>query len=205
MKKKQEEAHFYWKNRTNNSNRNMPYRYLKPIDRSIELYEFVNKHIHLDSKILEIGSNVGRNLNHFYQNGHKNVSGIEINEHAIEQGRESYSEMYMDKKTLFINDSAYSALKDFKKKYDLVFTMAVLLHMTTEEQNYVFNWIKNHTNVACFFEPRNPNVKPYEEPGLFWNVIPKYTILEKAGFKVIREEPCKKIPRCYIKTLLIKN
>ena len=50
---------------------------------------FVNK----NDSILEIGCNVGRNLNALYCNGFRNLSGIEINERAIRILKASYPEM----------------------------------------------------------------------------------------------------------------
>ena len=42
------------------------------------------------TSILEVGCNVGRNLNHLHKMGFTNVAGVEINEHAVKRLREEY-------------------------------------------------------------------------------------------------------------------
>ena len=47
------------------------------------LLKIADRFISKNDSILEIGCNVGRNLNALYLNGFRDLSGIEINERAI--------------------------------------------------------------------------------------------------------------------------
>jgi len=59
-------------------------------------------HIPQNGKILEIGCNVGRNLNHLYENGFKQLTGIEISENAINALKRMYP-LYIRTQKLFIH------------------------------------------------------------------------------------------------------
>jgi SAM-dependent methyltransferase len=64
-----------------NDKNNNPEGYLDneiTLRRSKYLYEVISKHFTTDVKILELGSNVGRNLNYLYERGYKNLTGVEI-------------------------------------------------------------------------------------------------------------------------------
>ena len=46
--------------------------------------------------IMELGSNIGRNLAYLYQAGFHNLFGIEINDKAVDRGKELYPFQLMD-------------------------------------------------------------------------------------------------------------
>ena len=58
--------------------------YIKPVFRSKFLYEFMPK-MEPSASILELGCNVGRNLNYLFTKGFRSLSDIEINKRAIEK------------------------------------------------------------------------------------------------------------------------
>ena len=58
--------------------------------RSQSIINLLSPLITKEDSILEIGCNVGRNLNHLWQAGYKNVSGMEISEHAVKRLRIEY-------------------------------------------------------------------------------------------------------------------
>ncbi len=124
------EIHEYWKNP--NDKNNDPYGYLDneiTLLRSKYLYEIISKHFTTDAKILELGSNVGRNLNYLYERGYKNLTGIEINENAVGIMKEKYPECI---KNIFVvlNTIERTLRSSFSKnQFDLIFTMAVLEHI----------------------------------------------------------------------------
>ena len=126
----------YWKNP---DAENSPLGYLDneiTILRSKFLYEIVSKHFDIRANILEIGSNVGRNLNYLYQKGYTNLKGIEINSQAVELMSKKYSECYKNIKifSVPIEESIQYATTN---QFDLTFTMAVLEHLP-EESKWVF-------------------------------------------------------------------
>jgi SAM-dependent methyltransferase len=58
--------------------------------RSQSIINILSPLITTEHSILEIGCNIGRNLNHLWQAGYKSVRGIEISEHAVKRLRIEY-------------------------------------------------------------------------------------------------------------------
>jgi len=120
------EIHGYWK--SPDDNKNNPLGYLDGEERTEFLVSKIKNFANNKNSILEIGCNVGRNLNGLYKSGFKNLSGIEINQTAIDIMQEKYSEMFEN-----INISVGSAEDELKKiesdKMEIVYTMAVLEHI----------------------------------------------------------------------------
>jgi SAM-dependent methyltransferase len=89
-----------------------------------------------DASILEIGCNVGRNLEHLRRAGYTDLHAIEMNAHAVALMRTSFPEL---KPTLHQAqvERVIEALPT--NGYELVFTMAVLLHIHPSS-----DWILPH-------------------------------------------------------------
>ena len=138
------EAQEFWKNPVVSEGKefekNSPEDYLSFTDnRSPVLHEIIKKFLeNKDSKILELGPNAGRNLNYLYQNGYQNVHGIEINPSAVSLLAESFPEISGNIKLASLEDALPDILD---KSYDLVFSMAVLEHVSTESDS-IFEDIK---------------------------------------------------------------
>lgn len=79
-------------------------------------------------KILEIGCNAGRNLNHLFQAGFSDLSGIEINERAVQLLKQSFPEM-ADHTAIYNAPVEESICQFGDGEFDIVFTMAVLEHI----------------------------------------------------------------------------
>lgn len=125
------EIHSYWKGRK--SGKNSPGTYISGKERSLFLVELVKKHAQPDSSILEIGCNLGRNLNYLYTAGFKHLTGIEISENAVKALRKNFPEL-ADSATI-INSSVEEVIKSFEdNQFDLVFTMAVLEHIHPDSE-----------------------------------------------------------------------
>jgi SAM-dependent methyltransferase len=77
--------------------------------------------------ILEIGCNVGRNLNHLWQGGYKNVCGMEISEHAVRRLRVEYP--CLVDVPIHIGPAEFSILKYGRCSVDVIFTMATLEYL----------------------------------------------------------------------------
>ena len=80
----------------------------------------------LDSSILELGCNVGRNLEYLRRAGYKNLAGIEISRRALPMREEHFPELDIDYYEGRIEDRIFwlSAAS-----IDIVFSMAVLQHI----------------------------------------------------------------------------
>lgn len=98
-------------------------------DRTVpELFRDVLPHLHKDSRILEIGCNAGRSLNYLYENGFRNLTGIEIGAEAVELMKKVFPDAYKSSR-LIIGD-APDELKRFKdNEFDLVFCHSVLVNI----------------------------------------------------------------------------
>jgi SAM-dependent methyltransferase len=122
--------HEFWRN-PNASNR--PERYLEPIERSRLLLAVVEPDLRPDWTILEIGCNVGRNLEFFRAAGAQQLTGIEINGEALALLRESYPEL--GSMATLINAPIEDVIGSMAaRSFDLVYTMAVLEHIHPDSE-----------------------------------------------------------------------
>ncbi len=105
-----------------------PQTYAKD-DRSLEeLFKDVLPYLSKDSRILEIGCNVGRSLNYLYKKGFKDLTGIEIGSVAVEKSKVIFPEMAKNSK-LIIGDAAKEIKKFEDSEFDLVFCHSVLVNI----------------------------------------------------------------------------
>lgn len=132
-KKGLDEIHSYWKSPGDGKNRPDEYLEAQISPRSEFLVDLIKKLVDADATILEIGCNVGRNLNYLYEAGFSNLEAIEISEPAVQKLRETYPEMARDIK--IHNMPVEDIIKQLESsRYDIVFTMAVLEHIHSESE-----------------------------------------------------------------------
>lgn len=125
----------YWKNPWDGMN--LPEEYLEGKGRSQFLVELAQKYVDLDARILEIGCNLGRNLNYLFIAGFRNLEGIEISENAISALKRFYPEMA--RCTTIHNKPVEEIIGSFEENtFDIVFTMAVLQHIHPRSQ-FIFS------------------------------------------------------------------
>jgi len=118
-----EELHRYWRQPRDSGNR--PQDYISGEERSRFLVEVVSRYCPPDARILEIGCNVGRNLNYLFLAGFRNLEGIEISRSAVQLLKTTYPGMARCAR--IHNCPVEDVIKSFKKDaFDLVLTMAVL-------------------------------------------------------------------------------
>ena len=124
------DLHGFWRD-PNATNR--PEQYIEHTDRSAFLLEFAGPYLAADSRILEIGCNVGRNLAHLYDAGYRRLAGIEINGDALDALRRTYPEMAASAD--LINAPVEDAIRTLGDgSFDVVFTMAVLEHIHPDSE-----------------------------------------------------------------------
>ncbi len=122
-----DELHTYWQTPSDAGNAAIAY-IESGHERSAFLVELVKRHLPIDSKILEIGCNAGRNLDHLHREGYTNLAAIEISQAAIDLFRSTYPSAAQA--TEIHVDAVENAVRDFTDgQFDLVFTMAVLEHV----------------------------------------------------------------------------
>ena len=113
---------------------NVNKRYVEQLGISVEgiLSEFFSD-IHRDSEILEFGCSVGLNLEGLKNMGFKKLSGVEINEKVCKLAKEKNPDFNI------FNNSIENFQTD--KKYDLVFTSGVLIHINPKSINSILEKI----------------------------------------------------------------
>ncbi|MGP4077638.1 class I SAM-dependent methyltransferase [Halobacillus sp. K22] len=185
MKKKKSktlrEIHEYWS--TGTSGGNSPQSYVPHVQRSKVLADYVNKYMEKNGEVLEIGCNVGRNLNYLYEQGFHNLTGIEISEKAIDEMKKTYPSL-IDNSTI-INSPVENIIKTLPSNdYDLVFTMAVLEHIHPDSE-WIFSDIARITGGYL--------ITVEAEKAENWRLFPRNykTIFEKIGLKQIKENDCR--------------
>ncbi|MDH3678095.1 MAG: class I SAM-dependent methyltransferase [Nitrosopumilus sp.] len=181
------EIHDYWKNPNDDKNNPEVYARQEATERSAFLYKITQQcNISTKSKIIELGCNVGRNLNYLSQKGFTNIYGIEISENALEKMKEIYPKMSSSIEVF------HSAIEDkisqFEKdEFDLVFTMAVLEHVHTDSE-WIFEEIVRITKRYL--------ITVEDEKGTSWRHFPRNyrKIFEKLGLEEILEMKCDEVP-----------
>lgn len=127
----------YWSNPDDSPN--SPREYAKHKERSDFLLSILPEYVGKQDSILEVGCNVGRNLNALWYEGFENLSGLDINKNAIEESKIQYPSINVH----FINNSierwAFGS-----KKYDCIFSMAVMIHLP-RDSDFVFKRIQDRT------------------------------------------------------------
>ena len=120
--------------------------------RSETIINMLKPWITSEYSILEVGCNVGRNLNHLYMSGFEKLAGIEINENAVQRLRRAYPQL----KSVNVDiGPAEEVLEHYRSSsFDVVFTMAVLEHIPPSSRT-VFSQIARVTHrYVLAIEPR---------------------------------------------------
>jgi len=152
------------------------------------------------TSILEYGSSSGMNLNYLFKKAYHDVVGIDISNIAISEGRKRYPSIPLFAGNL--SDSNFKIHGSIKKKFNLIFTRAVLQHIEQDELHIILN--KFHTLLttkgSLFISECNKSNKPFGRIkghrvyNTFNHNWPQ--ILRHNHFKIINTHPfiqCKKV------------
>ena len=133
------ECHEYWMRITNDERHagNRPDEYAtKPQEIFDFLQQFWSPEISRYLSVLELGCNCGANLQALFQNGLRDLRGVDINPYALEQMKVLFPELA--KVTTVRCGSLEDVLPTMKSNsVDVVFTMGVLIHVHPQS-NSVF-------------------------------------------------------------------
>lgn len=154
--------------------------YVNPIERSQFLLDLLEPFVSRDDPILEIGSNVGRNLEHLRLAGFKHLAGIEISSKALEAMRSAYPEL-VSAVTIY-NAPVEDVIRGLPDgSFGAVFTMAVLEHIHPDS-----DWIFAEMVRIC----RGVIVTIEDEESQTWRHIPRdyRSIFESLGMLQVRED-----------------
>lgn len=109
------------------------HNYLNHPQRSAFLLALVQKHVpRRNVRILEVGCNVGRNLNALWQAGYHNLEGVELNARALAIMADTYP--HMTQGSIIHVGLAETILPTLQPHaYDLVVSMAFLSHLPASQ------------------------------------------------------------------------
>jgi SAM-dependent methyltransferase len=132
--KSRAELHDYWRNPPDAGN--FPSDYIDGGDRSPYLVDLVQRYVGeagRETRILEIGCNVGRNLEALRAAGFAHLTGIEINANALALLRERFPDL--GKTAELRNEPVEDAIRKIDDgEFDVVYTMAVLEHIHSDSE-----------------------------------------------------------------------
>lgn len=173
-----EECQIYWKNEAEKGhNKSENYNREHTQQRSRYLLGLLKKYsINEKSSVIELGCNCCRNLNHLFENGYKNITGIEINSIAINQTRKKF---FPELEANLINSSIEDVILKIKNQFDVVFSMAVLQHVSLDS-NWIFEHIARITKEYIIFIELDL-YRDYEK------------LISPFGFSLIERTNCTKI------------
>ncbi len=122
-----------------------------------------------EDSILEIGCNLGRNLNHLWKAGFRQLRGMEISEYAVRRLRSEYpslSEVIID-----IGPAEASIRRLGDKSVDVVFSMATLEELHPDS-GYLFEEIARVARkYVLAIEPKEGHRSHFQYP---WNMVEEF-------------------------------
>jgi SAM-dependent methyltransferase len=124
-----EECERFWRSSGAGTEGNRPQDYASKDDSIVDFLDgFWRPEVSVEDSILEIGCNAGTNLHRLGELGFRHLGGVELNEEALEVLRSTYPDLAQSAELhLGAAEDALRALPD--NCVDVVFTMAVLLHI----------------------------------------------------------------------------
>jgi SAM-dependent methyltransferase len=129
------ELHEYWTRDNDGTN---PHKYARFNERGELVYRLIDNVVQRGEPVLELGCNVGRNLEMLRRGGYTNLAGVELNAGACEAMQVHYPELAaMLKLTTGSIEGTLPKLAD--NAYGLIFTMTVLMHIHPDSE-----WIFAH-------------------------------------------------------------
>lgn len=120
------------------------YAYYGPDESSERLADALEDNVDPSAAVLELGCSSGRHLKYLHDRGYEDLSGIEINEEAIDVMRETYPDV-AEAGAVFADsiESVVSSMDD--REYDAVFSVQTLQHIH-EDSEWVFDEIRRITD-----------------------------------------------------------
>ena len=123
------------------------------------------KDIPKNSKILEVGTNIGNQLLHLQSQGFTNLYGIEIQDRAI-----NYAKHRTDNLNIIKGDALDIPFKE--GFFDLVFTHGVLIHISPDNINKVLSEIYRVSNKYIwgleYYAPTYTDLEYHGQKNIMW-------------------------------------
>lgn len=175
------DIHSYWRAPDEG---NAPVGYVEGAERSAFLVRLLQKYATPASRIIELGCNVGRNLNALKAAGFEDLSGIEINPKALTLMRTTYPGLAESAK---VSPGAIEEILPALGHFDCVYTMAVLMHIHPDSEAVIFDAMSRQADLIVVIE---------DEVSRSWRGFPRNyrRIFEARGFRQVEEQSCANIP-----------
>ena len=138
--------------------------------RSQSIINLLSPLITKEDSILEIGCNTGRNLNHLWQAGYKNVRGMEISEHFVKRLRIEYPCLAMI--PVDIGPAELSIQRYDSESVDVIFTMSVLEHLHPDRRFLFEEIARVARKYVLAIEPRHGKRSHMQYP---WDIKNEFT------------------------------
>jgi SAM-dependent methyltransferase len=121
------------------------------------LHDFWRPEVEPGLSVLEVGCNAGANLAGLARHGYEQLSGVEINPHAIEQMRQSFPDLRAT-----VHEGALEELLPTLEtgSVDVVFSMAVLIHVHPSSKAIFEHMARIAARYVCVIEAENTTI-PY--------------------------------------------
>jgi SAM-dependent methyltransferase len=149
--------------------------------RSQTILNALGHRISKDDSILEIGCNLGRNLNHLWQAGYRHLYGMEISEHAVRRMRVAYpalADVRVD-----IGPAELSIKNYATKSIDVIITMATLEEVHPQSR-YLFDEIARVVRkYVLAIEPKEGHRSHMQYP---WDIPAEFS---RVGLSLIESKP----------------
>lgn len=151
----QERCQRYWETRTSAGADNRPADYVTKNPAIVDLmHEFWSPEVSRTSTVMELGCNAGANLERLRQLGYPQLSGVEINPGAIRELHESFPQLAQAAPLTVgpLEDVLPNLEAD---SVDVVYTMAVLLHIHPASDRIFDEMSRIARNQICVVEAEN--------------------------------------------------
>lgn len=180
------QAHDYWREPTAHDECNPPESYLEGSERSEFLAGILEQYAPHSASVLEIGCNVGRNLNCLLDHGYTKLTGVEINANALAMLRQSFPRLAAT--ATLINSPLEEVAPRFRDgQFDVIYTMAVLMHIHPDSDEMFTHIARAASGHVITIED--------ETFGGGRCFARKYrTVFENLGMRQIAEFDCGKVP-----------
>jgi len=149
--------------------------------RSQSILNMLGSLVNQDYSFLEIGCNLGRNLNHLWQAGYRNVRGMEISEHAVKRLRSEY--LCLADVPVDIGPAEQSIQKLGSRSVDVIFTMAVLENIHPDSRLLFKEIARVASKYVLAIEPRDGHFSHNQYP---WDIESEYAAV---GLSLVDTKP----------------
>ncbi|MBA2678191.1 MAG: class I SAM-dependent methyltransferase [Ktedonobacteraceae bacterium] len=134
-----------------------------------------------ESSILEVGCNLGRNLNHLWQSGYRRLHGMEISEHSVKRLRSLYPSLAQI--TIDLGPAEVSIQSLATNSMDVVYSVATLEQLHPESRLLFKEIARVAKSYVLAIEPREGHKSHFQYP---WDIEKEFT---GVGLELIDSQP----------------